>query len=139
LADYNESMKHCDVDLEELNLEISFGNELDPLLIGLFTSCRNIKKLTLNSYEANFYTLPQILRKMFTIFSQLEEIVIFSLRKTNQNQFFKIISDCCLNLKRLRLTDHFIMRAEKYFCNRGIDIIECQEKSDPSYYDSDDY
>jgi hypothetical protein len=127
LAEFNASMDRRILNLEELDVDIEVVDTADHL-IGLFTSCRNIKKFTLRTWRMDDADLTRIFRPILPIFTQLEELVIDEHNyDDNQdlNEMFDVISSSCPNLRELRVPDFYIEDAENYFFNSNIKIFEC--------------
>jgi hypothetical protein len=118
------------VNLEELDVDIQEVDTVDHL-IGIFTSCRNIKKFTLRTYPMGDADLSRIFRTILPIFSELEELDIddrnYHAYYVNLNEMFDVIFSSCPNLRELRVPKFYIEEAENYFHNSNIIIFEFLE------------
>jgi hypothetical protein len=127
LADFNASMNRRIVKLEELDVSIDEVDTVD-LLLGLFTSCRNIKKFTLYNYDQNTHEFPQTVRLILSIFTQLEELsIITSCSLEGLNEVFDAISSNCPNLQILGVRRSHVSTVENYFRNRDLMIIAYED------------
>jgi hypothetical protein len=120
-------MGHRIVNLEELDVDIEEVDTVDPL-IGLFTSCRNIKKFTAFTLRTDDADLTRNFQLILPIFTQLEVLTIDEENyDDNQylNEVFDVISSSCPNLRELRVPNFYIEEAENYFHNSNIIIFEC--------------
>jgi hypothetical protein len=115
------------VKLEELDVSIDFSNTFDQL-IGLFTSCRNIKKFTLNTCQMDVPDWSRSLQTILPMFSELEElsIVTRSYPKMDLNEVFDVISSSCPNLQKLGVRFDYLEDAENYFHNSNLIIFDCE-------------
>jgi hypothetical protein len=116
------------VDLKELRVGIDEVNTVDHL-IGFFTSCKNIKKFTLNSGQMRVAGWSLSLRTVLPIFSELEELTIETCSYNNNlvlNEVFGVISSSCPNLRRLGVRPFYKEDAENYFRNSNLIIFGCE-------------
>jgi hypothetical protein len=111
------------VNLEELDVDIEKVDTADHL-IGLFTSCRNIKKFTLRTWRMDDVDLTRIFRAILPLFSDLEELTIDNDVDEDLTEVFDVISSSCPNLRKLGVPDYNIEDAENYFQNRNVIIFE---------------
>jgi hypothetical protein len=126
LAEFNASMNRRVVKLEELDVVIDEMGTVD-YLVGLFTSCRNIKKFTLGMWRMDDADFTRTLRTVLPIFSELEELVFGELNRRNEciNEIFDVISSSCPNLRKLGVPNLHMENAENFFRNSNLIIFQC--------------
>jgi hypothetical protein len=109
------------LNLEELEVLIDGMDSVDHLL-GFFTSCRNIRKFTLRTWQVNDADSSRNLRTILPIFFQLEELSISKCCFEYLNEVFGAIFSSCPNLRKLEVGNIFVEDAENYFHNSNIII-----------------
>jgi hypothetical protein len=120
-------MGHRIVNLEELDVSWDEVDTVDHL-IGIFMSCRNIRKFTLRKYSMDDVDLTRTFRTILPIFTQLEKLVIVEYNyDDNQDlsEVFDVISSSCPNLRILGVRDVYLKDAANYFQNSNVIIFKC--------------
>jgi hypothetical protein len=130
IHEYTASIGNRALELNELIIEVQSFDSIDALM-GFFNSCRNIKKFALYSECTVPAGLHNSLRNILSLFTQLEELTISVLGPIEQDELFNMITDTCMDLRKLTLPRIFASNAQILLHDSDL-IIVYQDQTEDS-------